>query len=447
MRGAITTNLTGITNTAARPSAVWFFDDIALICDDTATKTWRCTSDLTVKTDVTATLSLQPLDSRHVRYGDLVYGAVSFVVSPALGSWDGGATTVPLITNAPYGFVDLQVYAQRLFVLGGTVPGTTTVAKRQTLFWTDPGATDLSLEDSWKDDVSGLVNQIVYDGDDTPVALAGCGHYMAILGTRSVNILTGTGASSFAIRNLTRNMGCTDINTVVEADDGFYFMTERGYAFCDGTTISVVSDGQVSNDLTGSTGYTAAMFGHGFVALCSATTCWLFHIPSKSWTQISMDISTSTPCGVYRTNNYPFLWQSGGLRRAELITRHSGAGIDNDGSIDVTIKTSWASRYLRLASPSQLASVQRLLLDYRFASASTDGFRVRLIDALGNVLLDQNVPAQSSSTRRSRFQFDCYGEADTVQLVVTNAATAVAADAELYDAWVEFQPAQKRANV
>lgn len=466
IRGQFVVNITGITGTAVQPDAFWSFNDVALIKGDPGggTKTYFVDVNALTKTDETATLVESPLDYRHARYGNYVYGAIVDAASPQLGQWNGTAAAIVPQANAPFQWTDLQVYAQRLFILGGSVPGTTTpvVNGGRTLFWSDtPTAgtfADLSVLDSWKDDVSGLVNQLQYDADDTPVGLAGCGRFMAILGSRSINILTGSGSSSFAVRNLTRNWGCNSRNSILEVDDGFYFMSDRGFCFCDGTDVSVVSDPAVTIDLTSEspTNYTTAMFNNGYVALSNRSqgTCWLFHLATKSWTQISMDISGTVPVAVFRTNLWPIMWQSGGLRIADTATIYApgGAVNDYDGSTITTIKSTWTSRFVRLASPGQLATVQRVLLDYKWYIGGVDdpnAWRVKVLDTLGNVLADVTAASQRTSDHRSRLVVDCYGEADAVQLVVTNAqgtSPSIFA-AEIYDAWVEFVPAQQRGTI
>lgn len=474
-RGAITSFVLGMSATSSAPDAFWSFDDFALAKGNPGggTKTWRVNVASSSKTDVTATLVETPLDHRHARYGAYVYGAIDDANAPQLGRWDGLASAIVPQANAPFQWTDLQVFANRLWVLGGTAPGTTTpvVNAGRVLWWSDTPSssgvfTDLSLTASWQDDVSGLTNQIQYDGDDTPIALAGCGRFMAILGSRSINILTGSGTSSFAIRNLTKSLGCVNRDSVVEVADGFYFASDRGFAFCDGSAVTIVSDPKVSVELTrylyaSGDHFYAAAFNGGYIALCHhalgstvKNPCWLFNTKTGAWSGITMALGSTVPRAVFRTNTYPILWQSGALRRAELVNIQ-GIGFDYDDSGNAMFAaTNWTTRFVRLASPGLNAVVRRVLLDHKHYSVGSpveaNAWLVQVVDSLGNILASGTAPARASGDYRSRYVLDVNGEADAVQLVITNASTDITAgiaSAELYDAWVEYEPANQRGSI
>ncbi len=230
-----------------------------------------------------------------MRYGDYVYGAIfDASTSPQLGRWDGGATAIVTQTNAPHQFKDLQVHAKRLFVLGGTVPGTSTpvVNGGRTLFYSDANpAANLALTASWQDDVSGLTNRIDYVD---------------------------------SARTSTRS--------------------------------------------------------------CGRTTS-----------------STSR-----RTSHSLF--------RREAGNRNEEAGT----TVAARIETEWRSRIITLGSPTNLAMIRRILLDYKYrlrnepSDVATDNaFTITAYDTLGNELVTATTEG-SQDDRRRRFQVDCYAEADAV---------------------------------
>lgn len=462
-RGPIAAGLQGATTTATNPAAIWARDDTALLVVDSTIQSVAMSGP--TATDLTATIGQTPANSAHARYGASVYGAITNANSPALGKWSGN--TITLQTNAPFQFKDVQVYAQRLFVLGGSLPGTATPILNggRILYWTDANtASDLTLTASWTDDVSALVNQLQYDGDDTPIALAGCGKYMAILGSRSINILTGSGSSSFAVRNLTRNWGVVDRNSVVEVDDGFYFLSDRGYCFCDGSTVRVVSDGAVTQQLVGGlqSGAPAVAFNNGYIAVSDTQGgMFLFHIPSQTWTQVTSRLFTSNTMTPGRSNTYPFIWCGKDLWSCDKITQPFGAiRYDSFGGTLYGIPALWRSRAARLGAPSSKATVERIILDHMaevFTSSAVQpgatGWTVKVLDETDTVIVTASLATQQgispSAAKRQRAQVECYAELDTLQLEISWDYTSPAPEMlqlDLYDAWIEYTPAQNTAG-
>ena len=417
-------------------------------------------------TDVTAVIGEDQKSSVHARYGAAVYGAITDAsTEPALGKWIGG-NLITQMTNAPYRFKDLQVYLNRLWVLGGTLPGTTTPVLNggRVLYWTDANLTaDLSLTASWTDDVSGLVNQIQYDGDDTPIGLAGCGKYMAILGSRSINILTGSGSSTFAVRNLTKGMGCTNVASIVEVDDGFYFQSQRGLAFCDGSTVRVVSDAAVTRELVAaSNDPVVSAWDHGYIALGQLDAdIRLYHIPSQTWTRVNSQLWTSNTATPGRSLSYQFVCVGKDLWRCENVTQPLSTVLwDSFGGSNYGLATTWRSRAARLSSPSGKAMVGRVILDYNAAvyngsvvQPGATGFTVKLLDAAGATVYTGHVATQSvagtDQVTRQRAQLDVFAELDVAQIEVSWDYTTPAPEMygqELYDAYLEYTPAQETAG-
>lgn len=163
--------------------------------------------------------------------------------------WDGGdtlpSTGLTAITVQAKGALAVRSHLSRLFALGGLdiINGGTQV-ELNSLYWTDPSASDLTLTASWKNATSGLANKIVVDSDrpdDFGVALAKVGTYLCILKRHSIHMLYGLTSDTFSIRTISNGIGCMDARSVVEYEGGIFFMSEQGYMHFDGSKIDNVS--------------------------------------------------------------------------------------------------------------------------------------------------------------------------------------------------------------
>lgn len=208
--------------------------------------------------DVTTGTGLLVPGPSWTRLGDFVYG-ISFA-AVATNSvnvnggfqwltrvlrWDGTSTPPVSHTNSPYGGQAIKAHYRRLFVLGGRNPDGTGTIQPNTLWFSDPVAA-AALPDTavaWTDDTSGLVNQLTMLGDDNDfgVAMAKIGQNLAILRRRSIWILYGYSPSTFLLRPFTTDYGCIDPRSVVETNDGVYFMSSQGFMYFDGSQITDVS--------------------------------------------------------------------------------------------------------------------------------------------------------------------------------------------------------------
>lgn len=461
-RGPFTQTIVNISAGFTSPTAAWAFDDVALLRLADGTTQQIDLGAITVA-NVTGTILQVPASSAHARLVDAVYGAITNAANPALGKWSGGTITV--MTNAPYQFKDVQAYAQRLWTLSGSVPGTTTPVNKYTLYYTNPAAagTDLSLLATWKDVASGLVNQLNYVADDTPVGLASCGRFMAILGTQSINIVTGSGSSNFAVRNLTRNWGVLNLESIVEVDDGFYFMSTRGFCFCDGSSVRVVSDGGVTSRLTlaaATRSISAAPFFGGYVAVGGENLVGnflLYHPASQAWVDISSGVVAASPAAVLRTSGYPFIWAGRSVHRCEQLTQPF-VPFPIDPNL-VAVPATWRSRVARLGSPGKTANVKRVTVDYLAVidSASTRkpayGWIVSVLKEGATQVAFDLLPTVVGGTHdRQRYSFDINGEFETLQLLITQyvvgsgIADPTMNALALFDAWVEYDVARDQKS-
>ncbi len=433
----------------------------------------------------------------------------------------GGAPTVATMPNAPDGVQDVRAHLQRLFALGGrnvpggiTFTGTTANASNQitgmsasalqvgdqisgtnipvgttitaisgttatmsqnaaganagltitqihqnTLYWTDPLAADMAGAASWKDSVSGLVNQIVVDSDDQNdfgVALAKIGENLAIFKRRSIHVLRGFSSTTFAIKSFTHEQGCIDPRSVVEHDDGCFFVSEQGFMWFDGAHLinytpnlktsfvkSVLArvgdaglDGGFAQCLKLPNDYVMVTVGISPMdgSACVVDFCGLFHVGRKTWSTFSSGAMVGTaPMLVGRHPIYPFVCDDQFLFKMDLVTVPEQAqdgqrGVDAFPSSKLAaIPALWKSRLAALGSPIHHDQIHRFTIDYAFRVAgSTDGqwsgWYVSVLNSDGTVLVPQTqIPAMGdpgSFPYRRQATFDPFTETTDAQLVV-----------------------------
>lgn len=149
-----------------------------------------------------------------------------------------------VVSGTPRGGIDITTWLNRVWVLGGAHPdnGATTTGVSSRLFFTNP-VTELSSDTDWKDPSSGLINQIDIDPDSTDMAvgLAATPIGLIIFRQRSIYVLRGTDPTSWIQRRMTNSIGCVDARSIVEADNGVYFMSTEGLMWTDGTTLKNMS--------------------------------------------------------------------------------------------------------------------------------------------------------------------------------------------------------------
>jgi hypothetical protein len=228
--------------------------------------------------------------------------------------WTGGNTSGDFVllgaANHPRGAVDIENYLNRLFVLGGSVPGTVSPVFSNRLFWSnDLGDGTTVIADAigtWQ--TGGSTNQIQLEGtsNDYGVALAVLNGRLLILRRQSTYMMTGTSPENFNIRRIA-SVGCIDPGSVLEWDDGIYFLSDTGLQFFDGGAIRPVST-PISGELaaaswqgtdTSELSMTRISSEHFLMAATGAfRRCWLYHVPSSSWAEITAD--TGVIAGVPR---------------------------------------------------------------------------------------------------------------------------------------------------
>jgi hypothetical protein len=279
------------------PLALWRSGTRALVGRDSSTYTWDV-SDLTTDPAELVDARIGP---SYVGYGEDVYGTPGDT-GTKIQRWylDTGTETLDEIDNSPVDALAVTVHLDRLFVLGGSEPGTTTPVTKRTLWWTDPLAGEVlpATLDAWKDDASGLVNQIDLGGTDSDygVGFAAINGSLAILRRRSVHLLTGQTPDNFAQRRLVSATGCTSVRSITEYAGGFFYMSDDGLAWCDGTTAQIQSSAVNSILLSSGADRSQASVealprDFLFVAVPSLyedvpADRLLLHIPTSSWSTL-----------------------------------------------------------------------------------------------------------------------------------------------------------------
>jgi len=374
--------------------------------------------------------------------------------------WDGTAAAPTAFANGPIAAQDIKAHLNRLFVLGGREPDTTDY-KPNSLFWTDPGGPTADTVAMWQDDVSGLTNEIVVDSDDPAdfgVGLARISSGLVIFKRRSIHMLLGQSPATFTLRTFTLEQGCIDPRSIVEVEDGVYFLSDQGFQFFDGAQLRSTSNDLRSSLLAealatvGDSGVDggqaiAGRLPNGYVGLSIGTSpattetsdiafSGLYHAPRNAWVGFSSDaMSAGRPLGFGRALSRSYLIDDQRLFAADATTApelaaESERGFDNaaalftfdsgsafDGTDDALVNSvtgieawtsslsspipaRWHSRLAQLAQPTSLTAIKRLLLDYTFKVDGTlddeeNGWFVELVDGRGNVLLSsRRVPAQ-----------------------------------------------------
>jgi hypothetical protein len=444
---------------------------------------------------------------RYCSLGDFAY-AVPYTSAGGLKlvRYDGAATTA--LADGPADVLDIAVHLNRLFTITLELSGAST-QPTNALNWSDAGGPLALAATDWTDDVSGLTNQIIVgESNDRLVALGHVGKQLAIFKDGSIWVLSGLTPASFTLNRITSAWGCLDRESVVDLDDGCFFLSSRGYAYFDGSAVIDVSSDVKSEMLTairqsqltkrGSLGTTvpfarAANIGRDSIMLTIGRTntsaavapiidfCGIYDVRQRAWSKFSSDaFAVGAPVNFIATSQSSYyagatLGYDGASNLMYLddivIPESASPALGGEDVVDGTtaaINGTSYSRIERLASPGKTAQLKRLLLDYTFvvvsdADPSISGWSVSLVDGLGNVLLapvsvDATILASGytadqrrAALVRKRFQVACFADASEVQLRISLPAldsdvTEVIA-AEIHDATLEFDAGRPRPTI
>lgn len=504
MRGPINQSVdhSAVPALGIRPVGIWRFNNILLIGKrgQSATRTrdpwvapYRKASaetqlsqsgtnakyvnlDTSASSDVALATEEQVPGPSWTRLGDFVYG-ISFSSTAAnnvtvnggvqylntVSRWDG-TTTAPVVNaNAPKGGQAIKAHYRRLFVLGGRNPDASGTIQANTLWFSDPVAA-AALPDTvaaWSDDASGLVNQLQMLGDDNDfgVALAKVGQNLAIFRRRSIWLLYGYSPSTFLLRPFTTDVGCIDPRSVVEDNDGVYFMSSDGYMFFDGAQLTDVSQNLktslVTSALTavGDNGYDggrciASQIHNGYIgvsvgdssgvsAAVSSTTefAGIYHSSRNAWVNITSGACIgNAPIGFGITQTKAFMYDDSRILNATQMTLpeavpNTERGFDEvanpfrwigtplfDGvsntlrnSVPISmfpsvgtrtaIAAKWQTSLIAVNNAFQRAQLNRVVLDYTWKviapTAFYEGWQIMIKDTHATEIHADRVPIQS----------------------------------------------------
>lgn len=468
LSGLLTLDTSAVT-TSAISFVGWTFGDRVLVSDGAGNITTINFSPASAPTTTTPILlaagirlpSLLSTDGSYVRLGNYVFGPcwTSAGADAGLLRWDGTGVAGGFteITNGPKGSKSVAVWLDRVWTLGGTVPGAGGTNFANRLYWTDPEWDGTDVLTAWEDDVSGLVNQIVLNQtNDTPVALAVFNKSLLILMRNSIIAVSGTSPANFSTR-VVANVGCVAGGTVVVHDTGVYFLSDHGYVVFDGASVRPVS--QMVEDSTfmsiaatniGALRAHATLIDTHHLALFGPSFTAVLHIPSLSWMTVQLDgVDAAHPGRVGRTINHPFvITHLAGHQRVNLLDHlatpdlavASGSTFSDFGTVPYggTIE----SRIIELGSPEVKANLHRILVDSK--PLGTTGFTATIEALDGTVLKTIAIPTSANNwVQRTVADLDGI-ECDFVRLKWS--LTSATGPAEVQDARIEFQHAQGRTG-
>lgn len=162
--------------------------------------------------------------------------------------------TVPTqCTVAPQGAIDLTSWQSRIWLAqGADTPGGSAVHQANAVYFTNAGASGVGTTASadWKDPITGLTNQIIIDRNqgDPIVGFGRVRNALVVFRHNSIYRITGTTPNN-TVTLISQEIGCVDQRSIVETDDGVYFLSPRGLMRTDGLSVHNMS-GPIEHTLT-----------------------------------------------------------------------------------------------------------------------------------------------------------------------------------------------------
>lgn len=377
--------------------------------------------------------------------------------------WDGTTTVTAHTTNGPRGITASIGHLERLFTLGGSIPGTASPAYPKALCWTDIGGPATDTLAAWQDDYSGLVNQInlpIADGD-VPVGLGQVGQNLAIFCANSIYVLYGQTPATFTVKRAVAGYGCVDADSIVSVDDVVWFMSNSGFARFDGVTVTVVSDdvGSVleSQLASGVASFTCAALTHEYILVAGPATTytWLYHVPTGGWTEFTLPDNHPIHVAASAAGR-PFAFDGYRIYDLSGVTRPT-AYADRQGTGYSLVTTYLQTRAVEIAAPAEDSQLNRIHFRYRLitdgAADATSRFVALTYRADDSTLLaTTQLPSVDSGgfdiTTLQVVTVDCFAETHGVYFQFT-ANTDESGDPditifELNDIVLEYQVAKRK---
>jgi hypothetical protein len=396
-----------------------------------------------------------------------------------------GAAVVPTGygDNAPRGSQDIRVHYNRLFLAGGPSGFSTPVTSVGTgvfnvdidpnSLWFSQDLTgaavnangDLKAEVArWAHPITFAANRITVDSADPSdfiVGLAKVGRNLAIFKRHSIHVLYGYGPSTFAVREFAKGTGCMDQRTIVEVDNGCYFLSKEGYMYFDGSQLINVSAGVKQDIVRVTEKYfgdqaslsqfpraSAVRISNDYILLSVASEAiippttnameYLFHIPTRSWVVPAWSTLGNVWYVKLDTRTMAADYQK--IRDITGFTAPNTTSSKLDG---VGLPGfNWTSRVISLATPGYKAQLHRVMIDYQLPHASgSDGqaaATVNLLNTDNTTLATWTLPSKSGG-QRARHRQDVNIEVSDVMLQIIGPGVTVT-NAEILNAWIEYSP-------
>ncbi len=466
-------------------------------------------------------------EGRGCQVGDYTYGYAHSPLTPgtdvenANGNyhwrrpflrWDGTAAIggITVYANAPQSGLDVCAHLNRVFVLGGRdVPsGAPANIDPVALYYSDEAGPTADTTAAWKDDVSGLVNKIIVgERTDPGVGLAVVRGNLVIFKRNSIWVLYGYSSSTFQLKRVTDTRGCIDRNSILQGDEGVFFMSQEGYEFFDGATFNNISfpiQDEIANlanvmcgtdsgnaDSTASPFITACDAGNGYILISlnvltltgdehtwtdtdDTKRAYLYHIPTGSWTRFTSDAFAGTQITPNRVFNWgsndlmgmagmdQFFRACGAISTPELTESgawlNSAFGQDHDGTNPFSIPASWVTRRITLGAPWYKSQLHRLLFHYDWwhddaGTVTGTAWTYQVEDDSGSVLtgptaLDGRVLA-NARIHGIHATKDAFHEVNGIRLTIAKTTNVARLNRtpKIYPIALEYQLTRQRRSV
>lgn len=403
----------------------------------------------------------------YTQVGDTVYGigATGFFLR-----WDAAAGTITKYANAPSLGYDVVYWLERLWYLGGKLPGDA-AARTDQLGWSDQvvGSTALpDLASAWQDDVSALTNRIVLDsvsGSNPPVGLGVLPSALAIFGANSVDLLVGSSPANVSLRPRVSSHGCVDKRTIVNWRDTVIWLAPEGLFMFDGAQEEELSSSirNVISDVTAAVkaaagSVSATLLPNDYLMLVSSVpittvaggntrNAWLLHLPTRTWSYMASAAITDSG-GLYgfvgtqgAGSGHGFLcgshaiWDLDNIAQVLTTTNMFGQELMSDGVSTIPFSIEVFNRNRPLAGPLQKAKISRIAVD------ALGGGLVLLREADGTIVQQQSLPFTAVRSRTAAPVF-----MESTELAVQVVIGGDTVRSELYDMYVEYAPAQQSGS-
>jgi len=417
-----------------------------------------------------------PANQRYVRLGDLTYYLTVLTAATAarivagsesinsrrVGSWDGTNAGTPIIarnTGPMYG-VDITAYADRLWVLGGTVPNAAAgagVYSSSALYYSDPGGPVTDTLTLWQDDVSGIANQINVgdrDQDDYGVGVCPISNGLAVFKRNSIWVLRGNGPQTFQIRLFSRDVGCVSTESIVPYRDGCIFQSDSAFYYFDGHQLREIAMGQ---SWRGFQPVRVTPLPNDYFQLGIDR---MLYMPTDGLTSMSVN---SAVMGFDRraaraSGRYPVVVDGNGVFDFSAVvgaTPYLTALYGQDKATNGTFYGTTfrlVTRASKLSGPMLSSQMSRVVVDATFrrndeaagtvAIAGYDPYTFTAAEQVTNSTIPLDVRATTNSRILNRTTMDVKTEADSYSLTIAFTCPAQMSVVSVGDIHVEFQPSR-----